>query len=144
MLSRNVPKGDYLWGITRRRIVDTNPGSDCVLDHVRTNNMHRSARGALAVLLPLLLVASGARAQLPLPSGFVDAATVVDGLVLDMRYFSEHNFVGEKIDGYERPLCLLSAQAATALAEVQRSLAASGIGLKVIACDRSQRAVGSL
>ena len=62
--------------------------------------MHRSARGALAVLLPLLLVAPSARAQAPLPSGFVDAGAVVDGLVLDMRYFGEHNFVGEKIDGY--------------------------------------------
>ena len=103
--------------------------------------MHRSARGALAVLLPLLLVASSARAQAPLPSGFVDAATVVDGLVLDMRYFGEHNFVGEKIDGYEGPRCLLSAQAATALAEVQRSLAARGLGLKVFDCYRPQRAV---
>ena len=128
-------------GYYPRRIVDTNPGSDCVLDHVRTNAMHRSARGALAVLLPLLLVASSARAQAPLPSGFVDAATVVDGLVLDMRYFGEHNFVGEKIDGYERPRCLLSAQAATALAEVQRSLAARGLGLKVFDCYRPQRAV---
>ena len=141
MLSRNVPKGDYLWGITRCRIVDTNPGSDCALAHVRTNVMHRSARGALAVLLPLLLIATSARAQVPLPSGFVDAATVVDGLVLDMRYFGEHNFVGERIDGYERPRCLLSAQAATALAEVQRSLAARGLGLKVFDCYRPQRAV---
>jgi len=103
--------------------------------------MHRSACGALAVLLPLLLIATSARAQVPLPSGFVDAATVVDGLVLDMRYFGEHNFVGERIDGYERPRCLLSAQAATALAEVQRSLAARGLGLKVFDCYRPQRAV---
>jgi len=103
--------------------------------------MHRSARGALAVLLPLLLIASSARAQAPLPSGFVDAATVVDGLVLDMRYFSEHNFVGEKIDGYESPRCLLSAQAANALAGVQRRLAPRGLGLKVFDCYRPQRAV---
>ena len=33
--------------------------------------------------------------------GFVDAATVVDGLVVDMRYFGEDNFVGARIDGYE-------------------------------------------
>ena len=61
------------------------------------------------MLLPLLLVASSAGAQAPLPSGFVDAATVVDGLVLDMRYFGEHNFVGEKIDGYEGPLLAVGA-----------------------------------
>ena len=101
--------------------------------------MHRSARGALALML--LLIAPSARAQAPVPSGFVDAATVVDGLVLDMRYFSENNFVGEKIDGYERPRCLLSAQAANALAGVQRDLAARGLGLKVFDCYRPQRAV---
>jgi D-alanyl-D-alanine dipeptidase len=103
--------------------------------------MHRSARGALALLLLLLLIAPSARAQAPVPSGFVDAATVVDGLVLDMRYFSENNFVGEKIDGYERARCLLSAQAANALAGVQRGLAARGLGLKVFDCYRPQRAV---
>ena len=58
-----------------------------------------------------------------------------------MRYFSENNFVGEKIDGYERPRCLLSAQAANALAGVQRDLAARGLGLKVFDCYRPQRAV---
>ena len=36
-----------------------------------------------------------------MPAGFVDAATVVDGLVVDMRYFGEDNFVGARIDGYE-------------------------------------------
>jgi hypothetical protein len=34
-------------------MVDTNPVSDCALDAVRTNAMHRSARGALALLLLL-------------------------------------------------------------------------------------------
>src|SRR5258708_33079623 len=121
-------------------MVDTNPVSDCALDDVRTNAMHRSARGALALLLLLLLIAPSARAQAPVPSGFVDAATVVDGLVLDMRYFSENNFVGEKIDGYERARCLLSAQAANALAGVQRGLTARRLGLKVCDCDRPPRA----
>jgi zinc D-Ala-D-Ala dipeptidase len=82
-----------------------------------------------------------AHAQAPGPSGFVDAATVVDGLVVDMRYFGDHNFVGETIDGYERPRCLLSVQAATALAVVARDLAARGLGLKAFDCYRPQRAV---
>lgn len=100
--------------------------------------MRSSALGALALLL---LTAQPTRAQAPLPPGFVDAATVVDGLVVDMRYFGADNFVGEKIDGYERPRCLLSAQAAHALAAVQRSLAPRGLGLKVFDCYRPQRAV---
>jgi zinc D-Ala-D-Ala dipeptidase len=58
-----------------------------------------------------------------------------------MRYFGDHNFVGEKIDGYERPRCLLSTQAANALAAVARDLDVRGLGLKVFDCYRPQRAV---
>jgi D-alanyl-D-alanine dipeptidase len=92
-------------------------------------------------VLALLLAAQPAQAQTPLPSGFVDAAAVVNGLVVDMRYFGHNNFVGERIDGYDRPRCLLSAQAANALAAVERDLAARGLGLKVFDCYRPQRAV---
>ena len=100
--------------------------------------MHSSTHAALALLL---LAAQGAHAQAPLPAGFVDAAAVVDGLVVDMRYFGANNFVGERIDGYEGPRCLLSAPAANALAAVERDLAARGLGLKVFDCYRPQRAV---
>jgi zinc D-Ala-D-Ala dipeptidase len=93
---------------------------------------------AVAVLLILPMV-SPARAQTP--AGFVDAATVVDGLVVDMRYFGEDNFVGARIDGYEQPRCLLTRQAAAALAAVQRALAPQGYGLKVFDCYRPARAV---
>ena len=97
---------------------------------------------ALAAALALLsAMALPSRAQAPLPAGFVDAAAVVEGLVVDMRYFGDNNFVGERIDGYERPRCLLSAQAANALAAVQRSLAPRGLGLKVFDCYRPVRAV---
>ena len=97
-----------------------------------------SVKAALALLL---LSTQPVRAQAPLPAGFVDAAAVVEGLVVDMRYFGAHNFVGERIDGYERPRCLLTAPAANALAGVQRGLAARGLGLKAFDCYRPQRAV---
>ena len=102
--------------------------------------MHSFATAALALLLTTM-IAAPVRAQAPVPAGFVDAAAVVDGLVVDMRYFGTDNFVGEKIDGYERPRCLLSVQAARALAAVQRDLAARGLGLKVFDCYRPVRAV---
>jgi zinc D-Ala-D-Ala dipeptidase len=89
----------------------------------------------------LVLLTLSAGAQAPAPTGFVDAADVVDGLVVDMRYFGSNNFVGTKIDGYERPRCLLSAPAANALAAIQRNLSARGLGLKVFDCYRPTRAV---
>ena len=101
--------------------------------------MHRSTHVALVLLLPLLT--QPAQGQGPVPPGFVDAAAVVDGLVVDMRYFGDNNFVGERIDGYELPRCILSGPAANALAAVQRELEAQGLGLKVFDCYRPQRAV---
>src|SRR5438093_12737293 len=93
-----------------------------------------------SALVLLLLVPQSARAQASLPTGFVDAAAAVDGLVVDMRYFGSDNFVGERIDGYERPRCVLSAPAANALAAVQRGLAARRLGLKGFARCLLQRA----
>jgi D-alanyl-D-alanine dipeptidase len=49
--------------------------------------------------------------------------------------------VGAPIDGYERPVCLLTEPAAQALAAVQRDLRAAGLGLRVYDCYRPQRAV---
>jgi len=58
-----------------------------------------------------------------------------------MRYFGIDNFVGRRIDGYEQPLCVLTHQAAAALARVQREVAARDLGLKVFDCYRPTRAV---
>jgi zinc D-Ala-D-Ala dipeptidase len=75
------------------------------------------------------------------PANFVEAASVVPGLVVDMRYAGSHNFVGEPITGYERPVCLLTQEAAHALALVQSDLSSRALGLKVFDCYRPQRAV---
>jgi D-alanyl-D-alanine dipeptidase len=75
------------------------------------------------------------------PAGFVDAGAVVPGLVADMRYAGSHNFVGHPIDGYQAPHCLLTQQAANALADVARDVAARGLVIKVFDCYRPVRAV---
>ncbi len=108
-------------------------------ESVQGMGMHGVGRYALAVLLSLS--ASPARAQEAPPAGFVDAAAVIEGLVVDMRYFGDNNFVGTRIDGYERPRCLLTRPAANALAAIQRDLAARGLGLKTFDCYRPVRAV---
>jgi zinc D-Ala-D-Ala dipeptidase len=77
------------------------------------------------------------------PAAFVDAATVVPDLVLDMRYAGSHNFVGRPIDAYEAPRCLLTKAAADALAEVARDLAPQGLVLKVFDCYRPTPAVAN-
>ena len=86
------------------------------------------------------LTATSASAQTR-PRSFVDASTVVPNLALEMRYAGSHNFVGRPINGYQAPVCLLTRQAATALAAVQADLARFGLGLKVFDCYRPTRAV---
>src|SRR5687768_6437079 len=51
----------------------------------------RGMRRLIAIAL-LLLSSLPGRAQDERPASFVDAATVVPGLVVDMRYFSDNNF----------------------------------------------------
>lgn len=73
--------------------------------------------------------------------GFVDVGSTIPGLVLDMRYLGSNNFVGAPIDGYKANSCLLTRQAADALALVQADLKADGLGLKIFDCYRPVRAV---
>jgi len=99
---------------------------------------------ALASCAALLLVFAtyGARAQ-ERPAAFVDAATVAPGLIVEMRYAGSHNFVGRPIDGYEAPHCLLTREAADALAGVARDLSSRGLVIKVFDCYRPTRAVAN-
>jgi D-alanyl-D-alanine dipeptidase len=97
--------------------------------------------GALLILIVLATGPVRAQEAAPVHQGFVDAAGVVEDLVVDMRYFGAHNFVGRRIDGYEAPRCLLAKPAAVALAQVQRDLAPRKLGLKVFDCYRPARAV---
>jgi D-alanyl-D-alanine dipeptidase len=97
---------------------------------------------AVSVLTATVAFLSAASAQ-QRPAAFVDAAAVVPGLLVDMRYLGDNNFVGRPIDGYERPVCLLTRTAAEALAQVARDLQSRGLVLKVFDCYRPTRAVAN-
>jgi D-alanyl-D-alanine dipeptidase len=58
-----------------------------------------------------------------------------------MRYAGSDNFVGEPIDGYEAPVCLLTQPAARAVISAQEELRALGLSLVILDCYRPQRAV---
>lgn len=94
----------------------------------------------LSVALVAALGTSAAVAQ-DRPATFVDAASVVPGLIVEMRYFGAHNFVGRPIAGYDRSVCLLTQEAAEALADVAGDLATMGLVLKLFDCYRPTRAV---
>ncbi|WP_081310552.1 M15 family metallopeptidase [Pseudoalteromonas luteoviolacea] len=72
---------------------------------------------------------------------FVDIKSKVPSIETEIRYFGADNFVGERIDGYLAPKCLLSSEAAMGVAKAQHALGEFGLGLKVFDCYRPQPAV---
>ena len=74
-------------------------------------------------------------------SNFVLLSEAVPDAILEIRYYSTYNFVGERIDGYEEPVALLTKEAAKKLEEVSDDLIKKGYRLKIYDAYRPQKAV---
>ena len=74
-------------------------------------------------------------------AGFVLLSDVVPHIVQEIRYFSTYNFVGERVDGYEEPVALLTREAARALKTVSNEMMVKGYRLKVFDAYRPVMAV---
>lgn len=75
------------------------------------------------------------------PNTFVDLSSYIPQLVIDLRYFGQHNFIGRPIKGYDREKLYASKEAAFALLQAQNELLKEGLGFKVFDAYRPQRAV---
>lgn len=97
------------------------------------------ATALLAVAVP----AGPAVGQTPTapPGAFVDLHDVAPTIVIEMRYRTTHNFLGRRVPGYRESTCILTRQAAEALARVQAQVTQTGYTLKVYDCYRPQRSV---
>jgi D-alanyl-D-alanine dipeptidase len=97
--------------------------------------------------LLLLTAALGATAMAPPAAAlqptpdFVSITDLDSTIVVEARYFGDHNFIGRPIDGYQAPKCLLAREAAQALARVQAEVHPFGLGIKTYDCYRPERAV---
>jgi D-alanyl-D-alanine dipeptidase len=74
-------------------------------------------------------------------SGFVLLADYVPSIIQEIRYYSTYNFIGDRIDGYEEPCALMTAEAARALRSVSNEMGALGYRLKVFDAYRPASAV---
>lgn len=74
-------------------------------------------------------------------AGLVDIRALVPDIALDIRYASAHNFVGEPIEGYDAPKCLLHRRVAEALARVEAELRKTNLRVRIFDCYRPVRAV---
>src|SRR5690606_31548901 len=75
------------------------------------------------------------------PEGFVYIHEVIPTVKYEIRYAEDHNFIGSPIDGYEKPVALLTTEAAAALKKASTALEAQGYELKIFDAYRPQRAV---
>ena len=74
-------------------------------------------------------------------SGFVLLADYVPHIVQEIRYYSTYNFIGDRIDGYEQPIALLTKEAARALKSVSNEMMVKGYRLKIYDAYRPDTAV---
>lgn len=74
-------------------------------------------------------------------SDFVSVTDILPEVILDIRYYSSNNFIGEKIDGYEEPVALLTKKAALALKNAGEEIKKQGLCFKIFDAYRPQMAV---
>ena len=75
------------------------------------------------------------------PSGFCLMSDYVPSVIQEIRYFSTYNFIGERIDGYEEPVALMTREAARALKDAANEFFVMGYRIKLFDAYRPVRAV---
>jgi D-alanyl-D-alanine dipeptidase len=72
---------------------------------------------------------------------FVVLADKIPDILQEIRYYSAFNFVGQRIDGYDAPVALMTKEAACALKNAAADFRNAGYIIKVYDTYRPQRAV---
>ncbi len=77
----------------------------------------------------------------PRPGDFVVVTDLVPDAILEIRYYSTYNFIGDRIPGYEEPIAILTRAAAEALKEASDQFEELGYRIKIYDAYRPQCAV---
>lgn len=72
---------------------------------------------------------------------FVNLKEEIPDIIVDLRYHSNYNFVGEIIDGYEKDIAYVTKECAKKLKEINNELKKDGYVLKIYDAYRPQMAV---
>jgi D-alanyl-D-alanine dipeptidase len=76
-----------------------------------------------------------------LPEGFVYIDDLIEDCVIDQKYWGTDNFAGCQIDGYDRPLVIMTTEAAVGCVKAADNLRKQGFLVKFFDAYRPQRAV---
>lgn len=74
-------------------------------------------------------------------SDFVDIKEVIADIKTDVRYYSDYNFVGCRVDGYNASKIYMTKEAAKSLKKVSDELSSMGYGLLIYDAYRPLKAV---
>lgn len=91
--------------------------------------------------LPFILLFISINNFAQLPEGFVYVQQEIPSIKTELRYFSENNFVGKPIKGYNANVIILTKEATLALKKVQHQLLKKNLSLKIFDAYRPQQAV---
>ena len=105
---------------------------------MKTKILLLTAALAASLLIPNTVLAEEAVNLSDDASDFVLLSDAVPDAILEIRYYSTYNFVGDRIDGYEEPLAFLTKEAAEALKDVSDELVEKGYRLKIFDAYRPQ------
>ena len=134
-------------GQTFRLMAGTNYASDYA---IRLPGAHQIRNAAVAIVAAKIvskqdpriteehLHQGAAHTQWP---GRLEKIRTAPDVILEIRYYSTYNFIGDRVDGYEEPIALLTREAAAALKAVSGDLMEKGFRLKIYDAYRPQRAV---
>jgi len=92
------------------------------------------------LLLLLLFVSLYINSQ-EIPQGFIDLEEVVPSLIVDLRYGTSENFMGNPIDGYISKIAVGTIEMAEGIRKAQNTLNSYGLGIKIFDAYRPQKAV---
>lgn len=132
-------------GLCPLRILINRPVKFIISMHFNGSPVSRTMPGSCLLFLWCLLFIFPAGTAIAkdrvIPPEFTEIREVIPDVLMDIRYYTTHNFVGKRVDGYRASKCYLTRQAAAALAKVQDDLVPFDISLKIYDCYRPQKAV---
>lgn len=111
------------------------------------NQYAHDMRKILFLLLAFLCLSVGSKTSENISvtradtSAFVLVSDVIPDAILEIRYFTAYNFIGDRIPGYEEPVAIMTKQSADSLKAVADDLRSMGYVIKVFDAYRPQRAV---
>lgn len=96
-----------------------------------------------ALIAFILFISHGIYALSPeaREKGFVYLHEIDPSIQVSLRYYSDENFLGARVDGYHAAVVVIHEKAAHALKEVQKDVQKDGYSLVVYDAYRPQRAV---